>query len=362
MSEPPVQAALLTAPPPASVTTPAPPAEPQSPWPRLALWLVALAALALAGWSYLTRGKEADRIAQEAVRNITQAQTLSREAQVAARNAQDAARDAITKLQALETRLAESQNQQLALERLYEDLSRSKDEWVLIEIERTVELAAQQLQVAGNVNGAIAALQTADTRLARADKPQYAGIRKIILRDIEHLRAMPAADITGLALKLSALADQVDELPLLSDPVPTAFREGSSAVRAYENLPWYSRAWTDIKDEIGSLVRIRKLDANQTLLLSAEQGRTVRDALKLKLLQARLALLGRNPVLLANDLNSVELTVKKHFDPAAASTKSFLATVRQIAAAPVVLEYPTLNETLTAIAAASGTAGAKPAR
>ena len=322
------------------------------------LWLIALVALLLAMWGQLTRGQEADRIAADAVRNINQANTATTAAQTAARTASDAARDSLVKLQALETRLAESQNQQLALERLYEDLSRSKDEWVLIEVQRTVELATQQLQVAGNVNGAIAALQTADTRLARADKPQYASIRKVIVRDIERLRVMPAADITGLALKLGGLVDQVDQLPLLSDPAASTVRSNGNSLRAYENLPWHQRLWTDLKQELGTLVRIRSLAPNQTLLLSAEQGRTVRDSLKLKLLQARLALLARNPVLLSHDLGSVERSINLYFDPAAALTQAFLTSTKQIASAPVVLEYPTLSDTLSAIAASI----AKPAR
>ena len=329
---------------------------------QLLLWAVALAALGLGSYGYLTRAQLAERVAQDAARAMSQSQLLAQQAQQSSRIAQDLVRDALGKLQSLETRLAESQNQQLALEKLYEDLSRSKDEWVLIEVERTVELAAQQLQVAGNVNGAIAALQTADTRLARADKPQYASIRKVISRDIERLRAMPAADITGLALKLSALNEQVEELPLVSEPIPLENRPSPSALRVFENRSWYERIWADIKSELGGLVRIRKFQSDQTLLLSPEQGRVVRDTLKLQLLQARLALLARNQRLLAKDLAGIELSLKQHFDEKSPVTRAFLSTLKQIAAAPVVLEYPTLTDTLSAIAAASSTAFAKPLR
>lgn len=329
---------------------------------QLLLWMISLAALLTGAYGYLTRAQLAERVAQDAARAISQSQALAKDAQQSARTAQDLSRDALNKLQALETRLAESQNQQLALEKLYEDLSRSKEEWVLIEVERTVELAAQQLQVAGNVNGAIAALQTADARLARANKPQYASIRKVINRDIERLRAMPAADITGLALKLSALSEQVDELALISDPAALERRSTPSTLRAFENRSWYERVWDDVKSELEGLVRIRKFQNDQTLLLSPEQGRIVRETLKLNLLQARLALLARNQLLLAHDLSTIEQSVKQHFDEKSVVTRAFLGTLKQIASAPVVLEYPTLNDTLSAIAAASGAAVAKPLR
>ena len=51
----------------------------------------------------------------------------------------------------LETRIAESQAQQAALEALYRDLAPSRDEIALSEIEQVLLVANQQLQLAGNV-------------------------------------------------------------------------------------------------------------------------------------------------------------------------------------------------------------------
>src|SRR6266542_2987440 len=67
-------------------------------------------------------------------------------------------------------RLAESQSQSLALEALYQDLSRNRDEWQLAEIEQVLAIASQQLQLARNVRAALLALQLADSRLARTDR------------------------------------------------------------------------------------------------------------------------------------------------------------------------------------------------
>ena len=41
----------------------------------------------------------------------------------------------------LDNKIAESQSQQLALEALYQDLSRSRDEWALAEIEQMLTAA-----------------------------------------------------------------------------------------------------------------------------------------------------------------------------------------------------------------------------
>ena len=82
---------------------------------------------------------------------------------------------------------------QLALEALYQDLSRNRDEWQLAEIEQVLAIASQQLQLAGNVRAALLALQLAEARLARADRPQFVPVRRALARDIERLRATPAA-------------------------------------------------------------------------------------------------------------------------------------------------------------------------
>ena len=69
-------------------------------------------------------------------------------------------RDAQARIGALEAKLLESQSQQLALESLYQELSRSRDDWLLAEVEQTLAIAAQQLQLAGNVQAALSRCRT----------------------------------------------------------------------------------------------------------------------------------------------------------------------------------------------------------
>src|SRR5207342_1659331 len=105
--------------------------------------------------------------------------------------AQEAAGDVQVKVGVLDDKLAQSQNQQVALESLYQELSRNRDDWSLAEIEQIVLIASQQLQLAGDVRAALLALQTADSRLQRLDKPQLIPLRKVIAKDIERLKALP---------------------------------------------------------------------------------------------------------------------------------------------------------------------------
>ena len=99
---------------------------------------------------------------------------------IALKGEQESMREAQAKITLLESRLAESQTQQAALEALYRELAPSRDEWALTEIEQVLVLASQQLQFAGNVPSALAALQLADSKLQRLDRPQFLPLRRAL--------------------------------------------------------------------------------------------------------------------------------------------------------------------------------------
>src|SRR3954468_20896232 len=161
-------------------------AEPEVPAPAspqlsrlsvLALVAVLLAA-ALAALAWIDSRSRINSTQEEIARRLHEIENDSREARTLSRQAQEAVREAQVKVAGLEGRLAESQSQQLALEALYQELSRNRDEWQLAEIEQVLAIASQQLQLARNVRAALLALQLAESRLSRSDRPQFAPIRR----------------------------------------------------------------------------------------------------------------------------------------------------------------------------------------
>src|SRR5688572_31791197 len=144
---------------------PAQPA-PRSRAPLLLLIAVALAT-GLATLFWLDARSRIGATQEELARRLRDIEADAREARSIARQSQEAVRDAHVKVAQLEARLAESQSQQLALEALYQELSRNRDEWQLAEIEQVLAIASQQLQLAGNVRAALLALQLAEARLAK---------------------------------------------------------------------------------------------------------------------------------------------------------------------------------------------------
>ena len=256
-------------------------------------------------------------------------------------------REAQAKVALLEARLAESQAQQAALEALYRDLAPSRDEIAISEIEQVLLVASQQLQLAGNVSSALTALQLADTKLQRLDRPQFVPLRRALARDMDRLKAVPYVDIVGMSLKLDQALAAVDTLPLAMDervPPPAP----DKAVTPTDVSSW-RRLLREIWDDLKQQIRIETSDRPAAPLVPVAQQYYLRENLKLRLLTARIALLARNDASFAADLTAVDNWIKQYFDTRAKAVQTLQATIKQLAASPLPGETPDLTRSLEAL-------------
>ncbi|MFO1317456.1 MAG: uroporphyrinogen-III C-methyltransferase [Burkholderiales bacterium] len=268
------------------------------------------------------------------------AQAKSRESDLA-----NDLRDAQAKLALLETRLSESQAQQASLEALYRELAPSRDELALNEIEQVLMLAGQQLAIAGNVQSALAALQLAEAKLARFDRPQLVALRRALARDIDRLKSVPYVDIAGMAVKLDQVLASIDALPLAKDerlPKPAA------PVSAEDEAAWV-RALRDAWTEIKALVRVEVADRPAAPLVPPPQQYFLRENLRLRLLTARMSLLSHDDDGFKSDVTAANAWVKQYFDMRAKPVQATSATLTQLAATPMPADLPDIAASLTAI-------------
>lgn len=262
-------------------------------------------------------------------------------------------RESQNRVAQLEGKLAEFQTQRIALEEMYRDLARAPDDWLLAEIEQTLNIASRELVLAANVRAAIIALQTADQRLARADKLQVVQLRRAITQDMERLKALPLVDTIGISLKLDNFMALAATLPLA---IPDSTVSGVLSARdarptdASENIA--VRFGRDLWFELTQLVRIRELDNGDATLLSPQQSYFVRENLKLRLLSARTALIARDDVNYKSDLKLVRELLTKYFDPKARVNINALATLKQFTESAVSIAPPDITVSLNAVRAA----------
>jgi uroporphyrin-3 C-methyltransferase len=311
--------------------------------------VVAAVALALLAWQWVeTRLRLAD-VQTELTRRLGEDDAVAKETRAIVRLGQDSLQSLQAKLGVLEAKLAESQGQQLALEAMYQELSRSRDERLLAEIEQSVSIAAQQLQLAGNVQAALIALEGADTRLARAGRPQFIGVRKLLARDIAVLRALPAADIPGIAVRLEGVIAGVDSLPLGFEQRPKAAAASAKASRSPADASFWQALAADVLADTRDLIRIERIDRPDPGMLSPSQSFFLRENLKLRLVNAKLALLSRDGRSFREDVRQARDWLERYFDTTAKPVLTDLATLKTLAVADMAQELPTLGETLAAL-------------
>jgi len=307
---------------------------------------VLLAAIAIVVWQWYDTRNQVAALEQELARRLTEGDARNQEAVRTAENVRTRQRELETQVGTLESRLAESQNQQVALEALYQQLSRSSDEWALAEIEQTLTIAAQQLQLAGNVKAALLALQTADGRLQRLDRPQLAPLRKVIEHDIERLQRSPYVDVVGLTVKIDQLMNAVDSLPLAMQQRPPPAPAPAPAADEPNVLVRLAReVWQDLR----SLVRIQNLEGPEVPLIDPGQAFFLRENLTLRLLSARVALLQRDGRTYRTDLLEALEWVERFYDTREPDVSAFMASLQQLARVDIGVDVPDIEASLNAV-------------
>jgi len=340
----------------APATAPSPPASAVPPlWSRIGTGLnpammVALVALALSIWQWATAERDAARLQNELARRLATAEAAGNEVRSGSDRMRNDLRDLESRLGLMEAKLIESQNQRLALESLYQELARNRDEWVLAEIEQLLIAANQQLQLAGNVRAAILALQNADARLQRIDRPQLAPLRKVIERDIELLRVSPFVDVVGLSLKIENVIEAVGTASLAMQQRPAEQTQSAAPGEAGEAA--YVRLAREIWADLRSLERIQNVDRPEPPLLDPGQAFFLRENVKLRLLNARLALLSRQYDIAQADLRDAQSMIERYFDRNSRRVTAASEQVRQLAAQARQVALPRPDATLAALATA----------
>src|SRR3990167_3315133 len=194
---------------------------------------------------------------QQLAKKIAEMDGSSKANQMLLMQSQGEVRELSAKMVALEARYAEAQNQRAALEVLYNDLSISRDETALAEVEQMLLIAGQQLQLSANVKAALIAMQSADARLQRMDRPAFNGLRKAINQDMDKLRSLPGVDIAGINFQLDKLMAAVDGLPLVYQQ-RAADNEEATQPALKDETAW-QKLLREIWDEAKTLVRIEEI-------------------------------------------------------------------------------------------------------
>jgi uroporphyrin-3 C-methyltransferase len=361
----------------AAAPAPAAPAAARTPG-HTPFWIgtAVLGALALVAITLALIGQQRIKaLEQELVRRQQDSQGQAIEARALAQQAQDLARAAEGKVALLEGRVAETALQRTQLEELIQQLSRSRDENVLADVDAAVRVAVQQSGITGSAEPLAAALRQSEERLARMNQPRLERVRRALARDLERVRAVAVSDVASLTIKLDEAIRSVDDMPLLAQPDPrpaAAPRPGSAAApraatpasaasipATLPGMAWWTwlqaqGAWAgeQVWSEVRGLVRVTRIANPEAVLVAPDQAWFLRENLKLRLLNARLALLSRQYDTAQADLRDAVATLERYFDRSVRRVVLSTDLLRQVAGQARQLNLPRPDETLAALSAA----------
>lgn len=350
----------------------------------LTLVLMALGVLSLGALGVAWQGHSRVRqLEQELVRRQEQSQTQASDARSMASRAQEIAQETSAKLALVDARLAEVSLQRGQLEELIQSMSRSRDENVLGDIEASLRVALQQTSITGSAEPLVSALKQADERLQRYKQPRLEGVRRAVIRDLDRVKAVSVVDVATLGIKLDEVARLTDELPLLSVAERVAQAEGAARSEAKSEAKpdakprkvaspgarpaaapegwdaWWGLAqsrWqalsSQVWQETKSLVRVTRISHPEAALITPEQGYFLRENLKLRLLNARLALLSRQYDTAQSDLREALALLDRYVDMRSRKAQSAAELLRQVQGQARQVAVPRPDDSLAALAAA----------
>lgn len=352
--------------PPSSEQPPTPPGAPvrTGTGPSPLAWVAMVLAAAGLGSSVLLWQK-VDGMQEQLARQTAESGTQATEARALARESQDLVRDATGRLAVVEARMQDATLQRTQLEELMHSVSRSRDETLLIDLESALRMAVQQAQLSGSLEPLVATLKGSAQRVERTAQPRLAPVQRAIEQDLERLSRASVTDTAGLLARLDELVRMVDEIPMLNSvtqapnlakgsastgvPLPPELDAAVTPTQWAWWKHWGERVWSASADEARDLVRIRRIDHPDAVLLAPEQAFFLRENLKLRLLNARLALLSRDQGTFRNELKYAQAWIERYFDARDKAAQTALGALKQLSASEISIDLPTLNDSLAAI-------------
>ncbi|NJI11793.1 uroporphyrinogen-III C-methyltransferase [Aeromonas veronii] len=292
-----------------------------------------LLALGLTGGLYLHGHKNA--VAQQAELAQLKQQLASALSKIDQTSSKDA-----EQLAALDQTQQRLQGEMQGLQNRVLDLNDKRpNDWMLAESEYLVRVAGRKLWLEHDLVSAITLLGNADERIAALNDPSLMPIRKALAEDIAKLKGMPRIDREGLTLKLAALSDQIELLPLSTVSMPEAKAEPDQAVSTNPD-EWESNLKKNWVKFTENFVTIRRRDGAVEALLSPQQEIFLRENLKTKLLQAQLSVYREQQALYEDSLDKAQRWLTQYFDTDNSATRYMQGEIDKLKGEQIQIDYP----------------------
>lgn len=298
--------------------------------------LLSLAALAASGYLFLSQNSRSQQITSTISTIESSLKTISTDLKDSRQQLQ----------QSIERQSAETQSIKKSITRLFTRVENTQQTWSVEEVHQLLQLAVDQLALAGNIDGALTALRIADRRIADGGDPELQPVRKQIASDIASLQQINRIDMAGTINRLRAVEQAIDQLPT-DHQTPTTTRS-EPAISSNASA---ASIWQQLAQDMSSLVKIRRIDHPEIPLLPPEQNYFLRENIKAMLMSARIALLLKDTPIYRSSLQQAQQWLTKYFDSTSQKTKWVHTELKELAAIDPAPPLPDISDSLSSLKA-----------
>jgi uncharacterized protein HemX len=247
--------------------------------------------------------------------------------------ANDATRKQIESLLSLSRDVAALENTTAELQ---DRMTLPQRSWARAEALALLALAQRQLRIDRNIDAALDAMTTADSRLAQLREPALSTVRRQLTADLEALRSFERPDLDRITAQLRQA--EIDAAALTTAGI--AAETGAAApVDGAESPGSFGRAWLLVKQALASLVTVRTTASGSSALLTRDEQNLQRQQLQLLLLEARLAIARADQKAYAAAISEARAWLAARFalaDPGVAKLGDELAQLAAVNIAPAL--------------------------
>jgi len=222
-------------------------------------------------------------------------------------------------------------------------------DWLLHEAEYLIRVASRTIWLEKDTKAAINLLQDADRRIKELNDPEYLPIRQLINQDIESLKLLPELATEDVILKLMALGNQVNDLPIAMAHLPQATEEDESFELSENTADWKENLAKTWHKFMADFITVKRRTANVEALLTPAQQQHLRQNLLLKLQLSQWAATQYKNALYNASLTEVDTWLKSYFDIDDIRVQNFLKAIEQLKSAIIMLTLPSKLDSLKSI-------------
>ena len=182
--------------------------------------------------------------------------------------------------------------------------------WLLSEVEYLLKMSDYRILMKEDVKGAIYLLKSADNLIKKISMEEQGllDVRVAISKDVSSLEIYRSIDVPGTYVKLVALGESIEKLPLIPREIAIAGGEGGT-IDSQEKT-----TFEKINETFGDYLTIRSYSSEELKkLLSVDEERHLRDSLRLTFEQAQTALLRGEQSIYDASLIKVRSWLNDHF-------------------------------------------------